>query len=293
MKQYVIYTAIIGNYDTIHQPLVVDDRFDYILFSDCIKEKQIGVWQVRQIDYHHDIQVKTARYVKTHPHTLLSNYQSSVWIDASFLITSNYIYERTAELTHNHCVIATHLHQDWTCTYQEMLSMIRYQWESEDVTLQWGRYLRKEHFPRWIGTWETGVLFRMHTNPRIVELDEKWWHCIDLYSRRDQYSFRYVLWKLQIDCISFLPVECDVRNQEHYKLMEHRSVSKQISPAKPISWILRYFLKHTDDCLMIENIYYWIYGRKYPKFWVSLIGQLLRIKHLVDRIIFNRKCVYN
>ena len=32
-KKYAIYTAMVGGYDEIMQSKVVDDRFDYILFS--------------------------------------------------------------------------------------------------------------------------------------------------------------------------------------------------------------------------------------------------------------------
>ena len=39
-KKCVIYTAMVGGYDEIMQPLVVDDRFDYILFSNDIKENR-------------------------------------------------------------------------------------------------------------------------------------------------------------------------------------------------------------------------------------------------------------
>lgn len=68
MNKFVIYTAIIGNYDEILQPQVIDDRFDYVLFSN---ENRVGVWQVRPIAYVNDIQTKIARYVKTHPEELL------------------------------------------------------------------------------------------------------------------------------------------------------------------------------------------------------------------------------
>ena len=67
MNKFVIFTAVVGNYDEILQPKVVDDRFDYILFSNDIKEKNIGVWQVRPINYINEIQTKIARWVKTHP----------------------------------------------------------------------------------------------------------------------------------------------------------------------------------------------------------------------------------
>ena len=41
MNKFAIYTALIGGYDSIRQPLVIDDRFDYILFTDEVKEKKI------------------------------------------------------------------------------------------------------------------------------------------------------------------------------------------------------------------------------------------------------------
>ncbi|MBR5328436.1 MAG: hypothetical protein IKV31_07870 [Paludibacteraceae bacterium] len=43
-KKYAIYTAMVGGYDEIMQPTVIDDRFDYILFSNDIKEDRVGVW---------------------------------------------------------------------------------------------------------------------------------------------------------------------------------------------------------------------------------------------------------
>ena len=64
-KKYVIYTAMVGGYDEIMQPVVVDDRFDYILFSNDIKEDRVGVWQVRPIAYTNPDNTRICRYVKT------------------------------------------------------------------------------------------------------------------------------------------------------------------------------------------------------------------------------------
>lgn len=43
MNKFVIYTAIIGNYDEILQPQVIDDRFDYVLFSNEIEKMSDGL----------------------------------------------------------------------------------------------------------------------------------------------------------------------------------------------------------------------------------------------------------
>lgn len=41
-KKYCVFSVIVGAYDTVKQPVVVDDRFDYILFSDS-EVKEAGV----------------------------------------------------------------------------------------------------------------------------------------------------------------------------------------------------------------------------------------------------------
>ena len=71
-----------------HQPKYIDDRFDYILFTDEPKEKHIGVWEVRKVDYSNSDKTRIARYIKTHPHTLLPQYKATVWLDANLEIIS-------------------------------------------------------------------------------------------------------------------------------------------------------------------------------------------------------------
>ena len=51
MKKIAIYTAVIGGYDDIRQPKVVDERFDYYLFTDHIETDFIGVWRLMSIPY--------------------------------------------------------------------------------------------------------------------------------------------------------------------------------------------------------------------------------------------------
>ncbi len=291
-KKYVIYTAMVGGYDEIMQPKVVDERFDYILFSNDIKDNRVGVWQVRPILYYNDIQTKIARYVKTHPEDLLIGYKASVWIDASVVVESDYIYKRTVELSEKKQLIATHIHPDWNCTYEELLGIMMLQWESEEITVRWGQYLRKEKFPRGIGTWETRVLFRLHSNSKIKQLDTLWWWCIENFSRRDQYSFQYVLWKLGMGCISFLPIQCSVHDSEHFTLQGHKNYkNKHVGTGRLDSWLLRYYEKHADKRLEIENIYFMIYNRKHPMIWLNVFGYLYRIKHLIGSLL-GEKTIY-
>ena len=89
-KKYAIYTAMVGGYDEIMQPMVVDDWFDYFLFSNDIKEDRVGVWQVRPIAYTHPDNTRICRFVKTHPEELLQGYEFSIWMDANIQICTIY-----------------------------------------------------------------------------------------------------------------------------------------------------------------------------------------------------------
>ena len=120
MKRFVIYSAIIGKYDEILQPLVVDDRFDYVMFSDHLPEGNQGVWQIRRIEYTNPIQTKIARYVKTHPELLLPQYEASLWHDANIRIKGQCVYDRFVELVEKGVPIASIKHTGWDCVYEEL-----------------------------------------------------------------------------------------------------------------------------------------------------------------------------
>ena len=49
MNKTIIYTVITGNYDTIKQPLVVEEGVEYVLFTNNPGIVDAGVWKVLQI----------------------------------------------------------------------------------------------------------------------------------------------------------------------------------------------------------------------------------------------------
>ena len=97
-SKFVIYTVMVGDYGSIHQPIAVDDRFDYILFSNDINQSNVGIWQVRSIpEVVKNDNKRLSRYPKTHPETLLSEYDASLYIDANIQIADSWVYKRIIE----------------------------------------------------------------------------------------------------------------------------------------------------------------------------------------------------
>lgn len=294
-NRFCVYTALVGNYDEIKQPLVVDDDFDYFLFSDDIDPQRIGVWEVRPFGYKNEIATKTSRWPKLHPHILLSEYEASVYIDANIIIRSDAFYDRVKELFEKGIKIASLIHPDWTCTYQELLHIMYLGWETERMTMKWGHFLREEGFPREIGTFENRVIFRRHTDAQVIAVDECWWNCVERYSRRDQFSFRYSQWKENLECQGFLPKGCSIQDNDCFTVVSHiTSTSKNVylqGKENERCWLMRYYMKHANERQRIENAYYWIYGRKHYMLWLRIIGQCYRVKHLILHLL-GRKEVY-
>ena len=73
MSRWTIYTAIVGDIDTLVQPLVVDPRFDYVCFVRRGSGQQ-GVWELREIGEDIGDDRMLARYAKLHPCELLRLY---------------------------------------------------------------------------------------------------------------------------------------------------------------------------------------------------------------------------
>lgn len=295
-KRFCVYTALIGGYDEVRQPLAVDEDFDYFLFSDDIAPQRIGVWEVRPFGYKNEIATKTSRWPKLHPHILLPDYEASVYVDANIIIRSDTFYGRVKELFEKGVKIASLIHPDWTCTYQELLHIMYLGWETERMTMEWGHFLRKEGFPREMGTFENRVIFRRHNNEKVIAIDELWWNCIERYARRDQLSFRYCLWKEKVDCQGFLPIGCSAKDNPYFELCHHKHhASKDVNvhdgKKENRSWLMRYYMKHADEKQRIEDVYYWLYGRKNYVFWFNVLGQYFRLWHLLLHAM-GRKEVY-
>ena len=278
-KKYVIYTAMVGGYDEIMQPVVVDDRFDYILFSNDIKEDRVGVWQVRPIAYTNPDNTRICRYVKTHPEELLPGYDASVWMDSNIRIMTSAVYERIVELYESGSLIASINHPERDCIYDEAFIVIAWGVELEKIVIDWCHKLRKENYPKHNGLYETNVMFRAHTNEKIQAVDTMWWDCIEKYSKRDQLSFNYVLWKLGINCDYILDKSRNAHNSLDLSLKSHKNdKTKFYKKNKKQSWLSRYARKRPREFEQIKLIYDQIYVFEYPMMMIHVYGLYYRLK---------------
>lgn len=282
MKRYVIFSALVGGYDEILQPLAVDERFDYVLFTNDITETQVGVWQIKPITYENPDSTRVCRYVKTHPEELLQEYEVSVWIDANIQLLTNEVYDRIVELDHQGVMVSSMWHPVRKCVYEEAFAVMNMMVEHERVVVDWCHFLRKENYPKDHGLCETNVVFRKHHNSSVGQADVLWWQCIERYSRRDQLSFNYVLWKLDIPYSYFFGEGRNARNTEHIRLVMHKDTGhNHCIIAKNEAWLMRHCWKHPAETDRVEALYYKAYAKPFPHWSVAVLGQYYR---LLDRL---------
>lgn len=283
MNKFVVYTAIVGDYDVIHQPQALDEKFDYVLFSNDIKEKLIGVWQVRNIPYENEDKTKIARWVKTHPEELLSEYEASVWMDGNIIIKTDFVYARIVDLFQQGVLVSSMWHNDRYCVYEEGEAVVSSHLERESVVIKWERKILKEKYPNNNGLWETNFLFRIHPDDKVRELDELWWNCIDKYSRRDQLSFPYSLWKKNLDCVFFLSDHENTRNSLDFGYCYHfNDKNKCVVDEKRVCY---YYKKlHAAEAYKhLSDVYRTIARFPFPNVIARFVGQWYRLLNCLTR----------
>jgi hypothetical protein len=197
----VVYTAIFNNYDSLKVPFV-DPGFDYICFSD--KDLKSDVWQVRKIPSI----PKIDRKIKILPHQYLPEYDYSVWIDASVTLKSSlagfidYDFEM---------MIAKHLDRD--CIYQEAKICKQLKKDHADIIdAQMSKY-KSMGYPERNGLTANTVLFRKNT-PAVNTFMNLWWDQVWQFSKRDQLSFNYILWKYPLNIKYFS--QKVIKNSEYF-----------------------------------------------------------------------------
>ena len=231
MNKYVVYTVITDGFDDVKQPSVIDDCFDYILFTDKKPASDTGIWKVRMIDYKNSITRLQSRYPKAYPEICLSEYAASLYIDGNIQITSQYVYDRCVELYKNSIEWSGIKHQWRNNIYEEMDWMIKAGWVHDYDVLDWYRLLKNEQYVPQDWLFENNIIFRIHSD-NVKKINDIWWWTLDQgYVKRDQFSLMYALWKVpEIKTGFFLPENENAWTNSGYFQYHEHNPHKRVLP---------------------------------------------------------------
>ena len=223
----IIYTVITGNYDSIKQPLVVEEGVEYVLFTNNCEIREAGVWKVVHIPSlnlgsrsEKENNILLSRKMKMLPHKYLpKECEQSIYVDADMLIKEsltellNDLREETlfASCRHSYCQSVNEEINDLKAKGMVDATQIENQWQRY---VGWG-------FKDDLGISENGLLIRRHRDTRVIQLMELWWEEYQNGCLRDQVSLMPCMYRTDF-MPYFLFIEMDIRNNNFVEVMRHK-----------------------------------------------------------------------
>lgn len=226
-----IYTAVAQGYDAPKVPEYLDPRFTYLFFTDG-PAPDTEVYQLRPIPYLHWEPTRTARYVKTHPHTMLDEYHIAIWVDASIMILGD-IYPLVEDFLASGRPVAAVPHPQRSSIYEELNACIEFGTDDEEVMHEQLAEYRSEGFDHDDLIESNLMMFDLRV-PRVKSFLNAWWAQIDRYSKRDQLSVNYALARAGIDWHWLTERPNSVRNHPAFAYVRHdggKGVAKELVEA--------------------------------------------------------------
>lgn len=193
MNRIAVVSGIYGDYDKPNPILAAHPRCDYLMFTDDY-ELEVPGWRVIP-DTNHDSFLHprlAAKWPKFVQDRRLQGYDSIVWIDGSFEITT-----RTFPiwaLSFAGGGIAQFQHPFRDCIYAEAQAckgMVKY--HGLPIDAQVAKYRSEGHPEHW-GLWATGIIAWGSVELARV-IGEDWWNENLAWTYQDQLSEAYVLRK--------------------------------------------------------------------------------------------------
>lgn len=217
----VVYTAIYGEKDTLKEPLVVNPDIDYLCFTDN-KSIKSDVWKVVYHPAIHTDPVRSAKVFKVKPHEFLSEYDISLWVDANFVIKTDLqtFFEKSNFLSKAGMMLFQH-DQGRNCIYDEASTIMHDRKDDPNLVLAQMKKYREEGYPTQRGLSANSIMLKKHNDPVIMALGDLWWSEIEKYSRRDQLSLYYCIWKVDARHYLLKYPRYNIRNNEWFRWLPH------------------------------------------------------------------------
>lgn len=217
-----VYTCVTGGYDKVFSPCMVELCCDYFLFTDDINiQYDKKIWKLIDVSEMKKrmSSLEIARFIKTHPHIYFQDYSQSVWIDGNLQIQED--IESLGCILGDDDFIAINRHPTKECCYDEAIDVIALNKANPKQLKQQLKSYKKEGFPINYGQFETNVIIRKHMDIRCIKIMEDWWNEIEKWTKRDQMSFTYTLWKNGYSCDVVCTLGNGAKKDKRFTFRDH------------------------------------------------------------------------
>ena len=195
-KKIAVYTCVVGGYDKVCEPTIINENIDYYIFSDHTIQSEN--WNQKDIpkkvlELGNNILIN--RYLKLHPKELFNDYDFVMYIDGNVRVSSD--ITPLLKYTNNRLGVVFHAHSYRDSIYDEVevLTKVVKRGDPNKLNRQIADY-RQEGFPEKYGLPEATIIITDLSNYNVTSFFDQWWNeFLNSGSFRDQISLPYILWK--------------------------------------------------------------------------------------------------
>ena len=149
------------------------------------------------------------------------NYEISVWQDASVVF-----YNSIREFVEKYFDIekapfSAFPHSLRNCIYEEAKECIKLRKDSKENINKTINFLKKERYPKNNGLYEMTVFIKSNKDKKVKETMELWFDMVCNYSKRDQLSFMYCVYKTGM---KINDIEKSVWENDYFYWIKHNAV---------------------------------------------------------------------
>lgn len=192
----------------------------YICFTNnkkLLMLKQLGMWEIRKMQFSKLDDTRNARWHKLHPDILFPECTESLWIDANLDILTDKIFKT---INNKKADILIPKHNLRHCIFDEIIAVKNTGKEDDETLKRTKNFLIRNNMPVNYGLNETNIIYRKHHVQEIKKIMDEWWNLIEHYSKRDQLSLSYILWKNNIH-VKDLSINNTRTDIENFKIYTH------------------------------------------------------------------------
>lgn len=198
MTSIVLYSAFFGERQTFNPDVFggfVGCR--RVLFTDRDDIALPGVEVIRDPLDGLD-PARASRRAKLMPHRWFADADWSIWIDnkSRLLMDPAGIVAAVRAQSDAGFLAFRHFRRD--CVYAEGKAVCENGLDDHRIVRERMRTYRAEGLPEHAGLIEGHFILRRHNDPDLVHFGERWFEHVLAYSRRDQISFPYLVWRLRL-----------------------------------------------------------------------------------------------
>ena len=199
MKKICVYTCITGEYDNVNEIVKNEKNIDFFLFTNN-KNIKSKTWNVIFLDNPEKLNNHMlSRKIKILGHPLINNkYDIALWMDASICFKKSIKEFIKKYYDENKAFFSAFKHSERNCIYKEMNECLKKRKDAKTNIIKTKKFLLKEGFPENYGLCEMTVFIKNLKNEQVKKLCELWYKMVLKYSKRDQLSFMYCVWKYNI-----------------------------------------------------------------------------------------------